>query len=188
MLASLNSISQSELDGVSRTLWQMYRNDGTLFICGNGGSAATATHLACDLSKATRIGGMPPFRSIALTNNVPLITAWANDESYNYIFTQQLASLARPEKDVLLCISASGRSTNILAALNWAKDHDMITIAFTGQNGIKFAHHSLIAPHSLAPVIEDVHSVICHSITESMKQMIMELRWKEIGILPQEET
>src|SRR3954465_6217052 len=107
---------------------------GTVFVVGNGGSAATASHFACDLAKGTRTPGVPPFRVVPLTDNVPLLTAWANDTSYDRVFAEQLATLVRPG-DVVVAISASGNSENVLAATRVARQLGATTIALTGQSG-----------------------------------------------------
>jgi D-sedoheptulose 7-phosphate isomerase len=101
---------------------------GTIFVLGNGGSAATASHFACDLAKGARVPGLPGFRVVPLTDNMPLITAWANDSDYACIFAEQLAGLARPG-DVVLAISASGNSPNVLAATQAARDVGVTTLA-----------------------------------------------------------
>jgi D-sedoheptulose 7-phosphate isomerase len=104
-----------EVARVADVLLDCHRCGGTIFVLGNGGSAATASHFACDLAKGARAGGLPPFRVVPLTDNVPLITAWANDTSYEQVFAEQLAALVRPD-DVVVAISASGNSPNVLAA------------------------------------------------------------------------
>ena len=92
------------------------RRRGTVFVIGNGGSAATASHFACDLAKGTRIDGVPAFRVIPLTDNMPLVTAWANDASFESVFSEQLAALVE-EGDVVVVITASGNSPNVVKAV-----------------------------------------------------------------------
>src|SRR6266699_1211229 len=93
-------------------LLDCYRRGGTVFILGNGGSAATASHFACDLAKGTQAAGLPAFRVVSLSDNVPLMTAWANDTNYDRIFAEQLATLIRPADIVIalsLCVVLRGR-------------------------------------------------------------------------------
>src|SRR5947209_15800501 len=94
-------------------LYACHQRGATVFVLGNGGSAATASHFACDLAKGTRTPPLPAFRVIPLTDNVPLITAWGNDTSYDRVFGEQLAALIRAD-DVVVLISASGNSPNVL--------------------------------------------------------------------------
>ena len=102
-----------------------------VFVVGNGGSAATASHFACDLSKGTRRDGPPTFHVVSLTDNVPLLTAWANDSGYERVFSEQLKSLARPG-DLLVAISASGNSPNVIAAVDAARSCGMSIIGSLG--------------------------------------------------------
>src|SRR4051794_6814222 len=97
---------------VAELLLACQERGGTVFVLGNGGSAATASHFVCDLTKGTRNNGLPTFRAIALTDNVPLVTAWANDTSYDRIFAEQLDALVQPD-DLVIAISASGNSMNV---------------------------------------------------------------------------
>src|SRR5690242_1823831 len=106
---------------VAELLLDCYRRGSTIFILGNGGSAATASHFACDLAKGAQVTGLPAFRVVSLSDNVPLMTAWANDTNYERIFAEQLATLIRP-MDIVIMISASGNSPNILAAARVAQE------------------------------------------------------------------
>lgn len=105
-----------------------------VFIMGNGGSASTATHFVCDLAKNTRHAGLPHFRVIGLTDNMAIFSAYANDEGYDQVFSQQLANLIKPN-DIVIGISASGNSANVLNGIDEAKKHQAKTIAFTGFSG-----------------------------------------------------
>src|SRR5882672_3051253 len=106
----------SDIDGVAEVLMEAYENARMIFLFGNGGSAALASHLACDLGKGTVNGSGKRFRVLSLTDNVPLMTAWANDVHYEDIFAQQLENYLRPG-DVAFAISGSGNSPNVLKAL-----------------------------------------------------------------------
>src|SRR5436189_5358112 len=122
------------LESAAEALLACHRRGGTVFVLGNGGSAATASHFVCDLAKGTRTDGFPAFRVLSLTDNVPLMTAWANDTSYDRVFAEQLSALVRPG-DVVVAISASGNSANVLAATRVARQLGTTTIAFTAQSG-----------------------------------------------------
>src|ERR687883_249011 len=122
------------LESAAEVLLACHRRGGTVFVLGNGGSAATASHFVCDLAKGTRTDGLPAFRVVSVTDNVPLITAWANDTSYDRVFAEQLSALVRPG-DVLVALSASGNSPNVLAATRVARQLGAATIALTGQSG-----------------------------------------------------
>ena len=103
------------------------------------GSAATASHFACDLSKGTRRDGPPTFHVVSLTDNVPLLTAWANDSGYDRVFSEQLTALARPG-DLLVAISASGNSPNVVAAVDAARSCGMSVVGLSGRSGGRLAH------------------------------------------------
>src|ERR1700676_1826523 len=121
------------INRVAETISRAYDDERMIFIFGNGGSAALASHLACDLGKGTVIGnnGHKRFRVMALTDNVPLMTAWANDSCYEGIFAEQLQNLVAPG-DVAFAISGSGNSPNILRALEVARDARANTVGLTG--------------------------------------------------------
>jgi len=146
-----------------------------IFVVGNGGSAATASHMACDLGK-TVLGkenyqAVRRFKVIALTDNVPLITAWGNDTSYDIVFAEQLRNLANPG-DVLVVISASGNSPNILAAVEAASELGMTSIGLLGFDGgaAKQAlyEHILIESNNYG-FVEDAHMIVTHLITAYFK-------------------
>src|SRR6185503_18773626 len=105
-----------------------------VFIMGNGGSASTASHFVCDLAKNTRRDGLPHYRVIGLTDNMAIFSAYANDEGYESVFAKQLENLISPG-DIVIGISASGNSQNVLNALQFAKERGTRTIAFTGFDG-----------------------------------------------------
>ena len=143
----------------------------TVFLLGNGGSAATASHLACDLSKGTRTAGLAPFRVVALTDNVPIMTAWANDASYDRIFAEQVEALAQPG-DVLVAISASGRSPNVLAAVAAARELGVTVVGLTGQPGgdlARLADLAIQVPAGSIELVEDAHLAVAHSLCVAIR-------------------
>ena len=109
-----------------------------VFVMGNGGSASTASHFVCDLAKNTRRTGLPNYRVIGLTDNMAVFSAYANDEGYESVFASQLASLVNPG-DIVIGISASGNSRNVLNAMVEARKHNTTNIAFTGFDGGRLA-------------------------------------------------
>jgi len=145
-----------------------------VFIMGNGGSAATASHFACDLAKNTRSEGLPHFRVIGLTDNMSIFSAYANDEGYENVFSQQLANLIKPG-DVVLAISASGNSKNVIAAIEEAQKHNAFTIGFTGFDGGRLGQMVNINLHVKSDIIEhveDIHLMLEHMIVRRIKDDI----------------
>jgi D-sedoheptulose 7-phosphate isomerase len=151
---------------------QQARTQGNqVFIMGNGGSASTATHFVCDLAKNTRREGFPHFRVIGLTDNMALFSAYANDEGYENVFSQQLANLIKPG-DVVIGISASGNSKNVIQAMEEAQKHNATTIGFTGFDGGHLGHMVNINIHVKSNVIEhveDIHLMLEHMIVKTIK-------------------
>jgi D-sedoheptulose 7-phosphate isomerase len=159
------------LESAAEVLLACHRRGGTVFVLGNGGSAATASHFVCDLAKGTRTDGLPAFRVLSLTDNVPLMTAWANDTSYDRVFAEQLSALVRPG-DVLVAISASGNSSNVLAATRVARQLDAATIALTGQSGGRLgrlAELTIRVPARAIEQVEDAHLAIAHSLCVALR-------------------
>ena len=159
------------LESAAEVLLACHRRGGTVFVLGNGGSAATASHFVCDLAKGTRADGLPAFRVVPLTDNVPLMTAWANDTSYDRVFAEQLSALVRPG-DVVVAISASGNSPNVLAAARVARQLGAATIALTGQSGGRLgrlAELTIRGPARSVEQVEDAHLAIAHSLCVALR-------------------
>lgn len=152
---------------------QMARLNGKqVFIMGNGGSASTASHFVCDLAKNTRRPGLPHFRVIGLTDNMAIFSAYANDEGYENVFAAQLANLVE-EGDIVIAISASGNSANVIRAVEEARRHNAVTIGFTGFDGGRLA--SLIDVHvhvdsHVIEHVEDIHLMLEHMIVKTLKE------------------
>jgi D-sedoheptulose 7-phosphate isomerase len=147
-----------------------------VYIMGNGGSAATASHMANDLSKGTLVPGAPRFKALALTDNVPLITAWANDTAYEAVFVEQLEPWVEAG-DVVIGISGSGNSENVLRAVRLAKERGATTIGFTGYEGGKLARLvdvNILASGATMALAEDVHMMLDHLITTVVREMLVE--------------
>ena len=144
-----------------------------VFIMGNGGSASTATHFVCDLAKNTRHDSLPHFRVIGLTDNMAIFSAYANDEGYDNVFAAQLANLVEAE-DVVIAISASGNSANVVKAMEAAKVYNAVTVGFTGFTGGKLASLVDIQVHVDSYVIEhveDIHLMLEHMIVKAIKDI-----------------
>jgi D-sedoheptulose 7-phosphate isomerase len=143
-----------------------------VFVVGNGGSAATASHFACDLGKGTRVPDVPRFRVIALTDNTALLSAYANDFGYEHVFAEQLSNLAR-KGDVVIAISGSGNSPNVLRALELARRDQLTTIGFTGFHGGSMrdlVDLCIVVPSSCMEQIEDVHLILEHLVCTCLRQ------------------
>jgi phosphoheptose isomerase len=144
---------------------------GTVWVAGNGGSAAIADHTVCDSSKGTHVHGTPPFRTISLTSNVAMLTALANDISYDAVFSEQLKYYLKPE-DALLVVSSSGNSPNVVAACEHAKAQGVPTIAFVGFKGGKLAQIADTVVHIPVEnygIVEDTHQSLIHMLTQYMR-------------------
>jgi D-sedoheptulose 7-phosphate isomerase/D-glycero-D-manno-heptose 1,7-bisphosphate phosphatase len=156
-------------------LLDAYTRGATVFSCGNGGSASIANHLQCDHTKnVSRSTDLCP-RVMSLSVNIELLTAIANDHAYADVFTHQLRTQSRPG-DVLLTVSSSGRSANIVNALNWARDHGLGTISLTGFGGGEartIADVSIHVDCTNYGVTEDLHQAIMHALAQYIRQSRM---------------
>ena len=143
------------------------RDEGRrIFVCGNGGSAATAAHFVCDMVKGASYEFPRRFRITALTEGISTITAYANDAGYDVIFAEQLKNFAEPG-DLLLALSGSGNSPNVVRAMEYANQAGLKTIAFTGKDGGRLgplAQLEITVPAPHMGRIEDAHMVLCHMV------------------------
>lgn len=172
----ISGLPADMLDDLVQTIKWAYENGKQVMICGNGGSASTASHLACDLQKGIGSLGYKRFRVLSLNDAVPTITAWANDTDYSNVFAEQVATWANPG-DVLIAISGSGNSPNVLRAVEAAKARRVITIGLTGFRGGRLAEivdKPIIVPSNNMQQIEDVHVVLSHLIFTCLYQEIAE--------------
>jgi|GEM_PF-56479 len=143
----------------------------SVFLCGNGGSAATASHFVNDLNKGANAAGLPRFRAIGLTDNVPLLTAWSNDTEYANAFVEPLRNLARPG-DVWIGISGSGNSPNVVNAARFARQMGLTTIGLVGGQGGQLAglvDVPVVVGNACMEQIEDVHMVLEHAIVSGLR-------------------
>jgi D-sedoheptulose 7-phosphate isomerase len=177
-----NVIGSIEIDDLSefiRVLQTAYRDDKQVFFMGNGGSAATANHFAVDLGKGTRVPGARGFRAMSLASNIAYITAQANDEGYESVFTGQLESLLNPG-DVVVGITASGNSPNLVDAFTYALDHDAITVGILGFDGGKLkglSDHIVLVPTPKGEYgpVEDIHMVVDHLVTNYLHRWMRDV-------------
>ena len=165
----LKAIETIELDKVNQAI-ELFRearaNGRHIFVCGNGGSASTASHFACDIVKGASFNRPSRFRIMALTDQLPTLTAYANDVSYDSVFVEQLRNFAEPG-DLFMGISGSGNSPNVLRAIEYANSIGCRTIALTGRDGGKLGPLAQLNIQVLAPHmgrIEDAHMIVCHMI------------------------
>ncbi len=171
MAKALTSVRPEEIDRAAAVLKQAIRNDKLIFACGNGGSAAISNHLANDCTKGIGTDTTLRSRVVSLSATIELITAIANDIEYAEIFAHQLRNAARPG-DVLITISSSGNSENIVRALKWARDNGMTTIAMSGFSGGRSAQMADINLHVEAAnygVVEDAHQSLMHILAQYVR-------------------
>lgn len=170
----LKAIELADLQYILTLVERAYHAGQRVFVLGNGGSAATASHFALDLAKNTIMPGMPRLKAISLTDNVPMLTAWSNDTAYEHVFAEQLANMLEPG-DVVIGISTSGNSPNVLNALVVAKELGAYTIGLLGSHGGKIRHivdAYILAPGQNIEQEEDAHLILAHVITRHMRSVI----------------
>lgn len=169
------TVSRHTLEKARQLMAECLRNDGTIFSCGNGGSAAIANHLVCDLGKGVRsdTGIRPRVRS--LSSNPEILTAIGNDLDYAETFSAQLDGFAR-RGDLLISVSSSGNSENIVRAVQWARDNGVATIALTGFSGGRSAQIADVNLHVASDnygVVEDLHQSLTHVLAQFTRQSLM---------------
>jgi D-sedoheptulose 7-phosphate isomerase len=165
----LEAIEQIDLEKVGQAIeWfhEARQSGRQIFVCGNGGSASTASHFVCDMVKGASYQRPSRFRILALTDSLPTLTAYSNDVSYDVVFEEQLKNFARPG-DLVMAISGSGNSPNVIRAVEYANSAGCRTIALTGRDGGRLgplAQLNLQVPVPHMGRIEDAHMIICHMI------------------------
>lgn len=163
----LQNISEEEIVSLIALLKEARDYKGQVLLCGNGGSATTATHLASELGKEASLGQPKRFRVLSLTDNISWLTSLANDLDYSQIFVEQLKNYGQAG-DLLLAFSSSGNSVNVLEAVTWANENKLITIGITGANGGKLAKlstHSIHVASNHTGHIQEGHFLIQHLIS-----------------------
>ncbi len=176
--AVLNNLPVDGVQEFIKMLEVAYQDRRQVFVIGNGGSAATASHLACDLAKTVhgtrRDVPIKRFRIIALTDNMPLITAYGNDAGYETIFAEPLRNLAH-DGDMLIAITGSGNSPNIIEAIHAARELGLKTVGllgFSGGQAHSLLDHAIVVDSENYGHIEDAHMVLVHLVTYYFKQVL----------------
>jgi D-sedoheptulose 7-phosphate isomerase len=168
----IDRLDPAQVENLSGLIDAAYEAGRFVFLIGNGGSGANASHLCEDLAKCTLrdYDRQRRLKILSLTDNTPWVTAVANDISYEHVFLEQLKNLASPG-DLLIAISGSGNSPNILRAVEWANANGMTTVGITGFNGGKLrpmAHHSLHVAVDDMGVVESLHQVVFHWVVDDL--------------------
>lgn len=169
---TLDKMPWERVDQVVDVLDQARLAGHQVFIFGNGGSASTASHMACDLGKNTVMPGTPRLRTLSLNDNMAVFSALGNDYGYENVFVEQLHNLV-DAGDVVIAISASGNSMNVLKAVNLATERGATTIGVSGYAGGKLAkivNYPVVAENDCIEQVEDIHVILAHMITSAMRQ------------------
>jgi D-sedoheptulose 7-phosphate isomerase len=174
--AVVNSLPFAAMARVADLLYRAYEEGRSVFLFGNGGSAALASHFACDLAKGTTTSrkNSKRLRAQSLTDNLALITAWANDTLYDQIFAEQLRNFVQAG-DVAFGISGSGRSPNVLLAMQAAREAGAVTVGLTGYEGGKMRELcdvSIVIPSDNMQIIEDLHLAVTHALFTVVRDRI----------------
>lgn len=172
----LGGLPVEQLHAIVERLLAAYREDRQVFLLGNGGSASTCSHIVNDFQKCIyhASGSRRTFRCMSLTDNVALLTAWANDTAYDQIFAEQLRPWVRPG-DLVFCVSGSGNSPNVLNAARLAREHGAYVVGLAGYEGGKLAplcDEAVVVPCDNMQRIEDCHMVILHLLFWRMMQSV----------------
>ena len=166
LLQTIDSIDSSLVAQAIEWFKDAREKGATIFVAGNGGSASTASHFACDMVKGASFNRDSRFRIMALTDSLPTMTAYSNDVGYDVVFAEQLKNFAKPG-DLYMAISGSGNSPNVVRAMEYANQAGCKTLALTGRDGGKLgtqAQLNIQVPVPHMGRIEDAHMIICHMI------------------------
>lgn len=181
----IGTISIDDINRVVDLLFSAWKRGHQVFICGNGGSASTATHFSCDLSKTTIVDGKERFKVHCLNDNIPLITALINDEGFDYLFIEQLKNLFQ-KGDILICISVHGGvgedkaelwSQNLIKAMEYTEEMQGYSIGLSGFDGgvmKEIADACIVVPIKSTPQVESFHLALEHLICSCLRQKICE--------------
>jgi D-sedoheptulose 7-phosphate isomerase len=170
----VSQLPYSSITRIVSIFLEAFAEQRTVYVFGNGGSAASASHLMCDINKGASAGEGKRPRVMALTDNVSLITAWANDFGYERIFSEQLRTFIKP-RDVAFAISTSGDSPNVLLALETAREYGAITVGLGGCQGGQMkslCDVCAIIPSDNVQLIEDLHHAMIHSIFVAVRESL----------------
>jgi len=170
-IQAAQSFDRGPLADILRVFDEVTQQGGTVWVAGNGGSAAISNHAVCDLTKWPYIKPLPPLRCQSLASNVPMLTAIGNDLSYEEVFRQQLEFYLQPH-DAVLLVSSSGNSPNVVRACEFANERGNPTIAFVGFQGGKLreiAKHCVWVPVDNYGMAEDIHQSLMHVLTQYLR-------------------
>jgi D-sedoheptulose 7-phosphate isomerase len=176
LIATLEAMPVDAIERLSEMLYRAYTDGKQVFLLGNGGSASTASHMAADLGKNTIGPNMRRFRIMSLNDNIPLLTALSNDVGYENVFAEQLQNLIQPG-DMLIAISGSGNSPNVLRAMEYAQSRSAETVAMLGFGGGKAAQLAdlvLLIESDDYGVVEDAHLIVNHILVEHFRHRLAE--------------
>lgn len=174
LISTLEQMPIDDVETLSEMLYRAYSDGKQVFVLGNGGSASTASHMAADLGKNTIGPNMRRFRIMSLNDNIPLLTALSNDLGYENMFAEQLQNLIQPG-DVLIVISGSGKSPNVLRAMEYARSRSAEIVALLGFDGgpaADLADISVLIDSSDYGVVEDAHLIINHILVEYFRERL----------------
>lgn len=166
LLKTIDGIDLGRVEQAIDWFKETRESGGTIFVCGNGGSASTASHMVCDIVKGASFNRPSRFRMMALTDSLPTITAYSNDVSYEVVFVEPLKNFAKPG-DLVMAISGSGNSPNVLRAVEYANAAGCRTVALTGRDGGRLGPMAQLNIQVAVPHmgrIEDGHMIVCHMI------------------------
>jgi D-sedoheptulose 7-phosphate isomerase len=174
LTATLEGMPAESIERLSEMLYRAYTDGKQVFTVGNGGSASTASHMAADLAKNTIDPNMRRFRIMSLNDNIPMLTALSNDLGYENVFAEQLQNLIQPG-DVLIVLSGSGNSPNVIKAMEYARSQSAEVAALLGFGGgraAELADISILVDSSDYGVVEDAHLVLNHILVEYFRQRL----------------
>ena len=174
----LDSFPHDRFEEVASAILSAYNNERQIFIMGNGGSGSTASHFACDINKGCCFNVEKKFKVICLNDNIPTMLAYANDLSYEKVFVEQLKNFLKPG-DVVIGISGSGNSANVIQAIVYAKEKSAKTIGLTGFDGGELAGAAdipLVASINDMQKVEDVHMIVVHMLMQYLDKALQAAR------------
>ena len=174
LIAALKQVDKEKVADIISLFADCRKNGRKIFIIGNGGSASTSSHFANDLNKLCSIPGKKRFFTLALGDNTPLMTAWANDSDYSAIFSEQLKNFMQ-KGDVCFVMSCSGNSRNLLSAVECCRELGGTSIALLGRGGGKLkgmVDKGIVVESDHYGIIEDTHLSLCHMIANCIKEML----------------
>jgi len=175
LIDTITDLSSKDLNTIVTILWDAYKENKKIYVIGNGGSAATASHYVCDFAKGTAMPEGKRLKIMSLTDNITHMTAIANDISYHEVFKEQLENLLEPG-DILICISASGNSPNLVQAVNYANSINAATIGILGFNGgtvKELTTTNIVVNNFNYGQVEDIHLILGHVISQYFRKLIV---------------